>query len=778
MKLTIDTLKPFQIKAASEIAEMIATYPNPPYKRRFDPETGMSLPFLCRLKAITGSGKTPILSLACNKIGDGIILWTTNRGAVISQTKNNLSVGGKYSNLLPDDVNILNLNEITETDWVDICRAKKGLTIILATVALFNRDGDALNVHKDRDGISHWDVLSGKGPEGRNRQLYVVYDEAHGGTKAQFSRLKELNPRAFILASSSEMSGDLIDLLPGNNVDEKSLSLKTQTVVVSTPLVVKEGLLKTRLYLVDCNTSRLDALTEANTKWQELSTKMSSFNTWPVICCIVNSTLAGLEVWESLVTQLKVDPKRIAVHLANVNSNLANVNPNAPWSLLVDTHKAKKSPEDLHDEGYSHIIWNLSLREGWDEPWAYVAYLDGLGKSTTDISQKIGRFLRQPNATPFDDGDLNSAYFYFNVPDKDFSELVKTTQNDLSDSGHEIVSIESNSPRPQTSREVPVKKEVFVSKVAETFGEDLEILDQILLSNVPLFSDESLRSKGKMHTRVLDLANSCEDLDLNKEETKDDNADISVWEYLVSRLGTYDNRIARKSGTCFTPFVKNDPKMKQRMQFGSDAMLQINNNLSNIIRLLNNEFHLEYEYDDIYAVKSFNLVSPDYQYEDLNKRNRYKVNSFKNALHSEYNGLNKFELEIAESIDSLGVDWCRNPSKTGYNIPIPEIGQGTSNFFPDFLLWGKNQVWALDPKGSHLINDAIFLKLMAVSDINDKRLRLKVGFVLEGEYMLGINNRPQLQSKNGCTLIYKKNSSIRAKSYPTSKELIKDLLVL
>ena len=506
MKLTIDTLKPFQIKAASEIAEMIATYPNPPYKRRFDPETGMSLPFLCRLKAITGSGKTPILSLACNKIGDGIILWTTNRGAVISQTKNNLSVGGKYSNLLPDDVNILNLNEITETDWVDICRAKKGLTIILATVALFNRDGDALNVHKDRDGISHWDVLSGKGPEGRNRQLYVVYDEAHGGTKAQFSRLKELNPRAFILASSSEMSGDLIDLLPGNNVDEKSLSLKTQTVVVSTPLVVKEGLLKTRLYLVDCNTSRLDALTEANTKWQELSTKMSSFNTWPVICCIVNTTLAGLEVWESLVTQLKVDPKRIAVHLANVNSNLANVNPNAPWSLLVDTHKAKKSPEDLHDEGYSHIIWNLSLREGWDEPWAYVAYLDGLGKSTTDISQKIGRFLRQPNATPFDDGDLNSAYFYFNVPDKDFSELVKTTQNDLSDSGYEIVSIGSNSPRPQTSREVPVKKEVFVSKVAETFGEDLEILDQILLSNVPLFSDESLRSKGKMHTRVLDLA--------------------------------------------------------------------------------------------------------------------------------------------------------------------------------------------------------------------------------------------------------------------------------
>lgn len=93
-------------------------------------------------------------------------------------------------------------------------------------------------------------------------------------------------------------------------------------------------------------------------------------------------------------------------------------------------------------------------------------------------------------------------------------------------------------------------------------------------------------------------------------------------------------------------------------------------------------------------------------------------------------------------------------------------------------MWAKNQVWALDPKGSHLINDAIFIKLMAISDINDKRLRLRVGFILEGEYILGANNRPQLQQKMGCTLIYKKNSLIRAKTYPNSDYLAKDLLNL
>jgi len=414
VQLSIDTLKPFQLRAAGELSQMLATYPGAPFKKRFDPDSGDLLPFLCRLRAITGSGKTPMLALCAQKLGNAIILWTTNRGAVISQTAANLSARGRYATLLPDDVQILELSNLTLSDWSEVCGAKAGLTIILSTVALFNRDGDVLNVHKERGGTSNWDMLAGTGPGGRHRPFYVIYDEAHGGTKAQFSRLSELNPRAIILASASELPEDLSHLLPGNTNEEKSAALNAQTVAVLTPEVVEAGLLKTRLYLVDCNTSRLDALKEANNKWFELSQKLKAIKEWPVMCCIVNSTLGGLEVWESLTQTLGVDPRRIAVHLANVDKALADANPNTVWAQLIDTHKAKKTPEALRTDGYTHIIWNLSLREGWDEPWAYVAYLDGRGKSTTDISQKIGRFLRQPNAAPFDDSDLNSAYFYFN----------------------------------------------------------------------------------------------------------------------------------------------------------------------------------------------------------------------------------------------------------------------------------------------------------------------------------------------------------------------------
>lgn len=775
MQLTRDTLKPFQLRAGGELSLMLATYPAAPYSKLFDRKTGDPLPFLTRLRAITGSGKTPMLALCVSNLSDAIILWTTNRGAVISQTSTNLSAGGRYSPLLPEDAQILELADMSSTDWNDACNAKTGLTIILSTVALFNRDGDVLNVHKERGDTTYWQMLAGNGPEGRIRPLYVVYDEAHGGTTAQFARLTELHPRAFILASASELPDGLSDLLPGNTSVEKSEALKTQTVVVPTVEVVGNGLLKTRLYLVDCNTTRLDALKEANDKWFELSRKLNPIGEQPIMCCIVNSTLGGLELWDLLVQELGVDPSRIAVHLSGVDRVLPEANPNAPWAKLIDTHKAKKTPESLRNEGYTHIIWNLSLREGWDEPWAYVAYLDGMGKSLTDISQKIGRFLRQPNATPFEDGDLNSAYFFFNVPDDDFAAVVRNTQTELAGDGYEIIEISGNKSRPNVSRESAVKRKVAIAKVAESFGEDLTALDQILLDNVVMFAPEALHAPGRVSTRVIDMRRNEEDGSLRKDEHRDENAEISVWDYLISRLSALDSRIAKRNGTCFTSFVKDNKLLKQKMQAGSPAMETLNNNLVDIRKRLNDEFRLEYEPDQVYEVKPFNLVSPDLHTDDVSKRERYRVRKFTNALHEEYNGLNPFEVKLAEALDGLGYDWCRNPSKIGYGIPIPEIGEGTTNFYPDFLLWSPKSLWAIDPKGTHILNDAIRTKLLGVSDVDDLPLKIRVAFVVEGNYVLSSDNRPQLRGKDGYTLIFKQNTGIKAKNFARMDLLVADL---
>jgi type III restriction enzyme len=128
---------------------MIQTFPNPPFKEKFDSETGLAMPFLCRLRAITGAGKTPILALTAKQLGDAVILWTTNRGAVIAQTKANLQPGGKYADLLPEGTTIHEIGEMDSTDWRDAMLAETGLTILLATVASFNQEGDKLKIHRE-----------------------------------------------------------------------------------------------------------------------------------------------------------------------------------------------------------------------------------------------------------------------------------------------------------------------------------------------------------------------------------------------------------------------------------------------------------------------------------------------------------------------------------------------------------------------------------------------------------------------------------------------------
>jgi len=776
VQLTRDKLKPFQLKASGALTQMLTTFPATPFRPVYDRNTGQILPFLCRLKAITGSGKTPMLAHTVASLGDAIILWTTNRGAIISQTHAKLSAGGSYAPLLPGDTDVKVLSTLTESDWENLINSASGLTILLGTVALFNRDDDSkegLNLHKLRNGTSYWQMLAGKGRDIRQRDLYIIYDEAHGSTNAQFNILTELNPRAFILASASPLNVHLQNLLPGESIEEKEKSLESQTVKVDTKEVVKEGLLKTHLYLVDCNTTRSYAVREANDKLLDLRKKLSKVapKESPILCGVVNSTLAGLEVWETLTQELAVDPTRIAVHLSGIDKTLQDANPNVNWELLIDTHKQKKSPDNLRDEGYTHIIWNLSLREGWDEPWAYVAYLDGMGKSATDISQKIGRFLRQPNAVPFFDNDLNSAYFYFNVPDEEFTSLVRETQNELEQEGYEIIAITSSSERPAASRSVPVKKSISIPVVAESFGQDIDRLDRILTSLTPKFHEDALKAPGIIKTRVIDMRRNQEDSKLHKVEHRPDNAEIKAWRYLQDRLAAIDSRVAQKNNWCFSPFVKDNPKLKQRLQFGSEAMTQLNEILLTMQQKLNDEFRLEYEADEEYLVPNFTLTSPNLKTEDPTKREKYRVRKFKNALHSEYNGLNNFEVLVANALDKIGVDWCRNPPRVGYGIPIPEIGAGSSTFYPDFLIWSKKCLWAIDPKGAHLLSDAMRIKLLGVSAVDGMPMKIRVAFISMGAWSIK-HDRPIKNSDTGYTVMLNENVGFRARTYATMEDLV------
>jgi hypothetical protein len=77
--------------------------------------------------------------------------------------------------------------------------------------------------------------------------------------------------------------------------------------------------------------------------------------------------------------------------------------------------------------------------------------------------------------------------------------------------------------------------------------------------------------------------------------------------------------------------------------------------------------------------------------------------SFTNALHGSYSGLNKtLELPFARELDAVGVKWCRNPSRSGFGLPLLSPGQ-SKTFYPDFLAWTSKNVFALDTKGEHIL---------------------------------------------------------------------------
>ena len=771
-------LKQFQLRAASQISEMVQTYPTEEFRAWFDQDTGKLLPFLCRLRAITGSGKTPVLALTAQYLREGIILWTTNRSSVISQTLTNLRPGGKYSPLLPESTQIFALGDMSPSDWEDTMVRQDRLTILLSTVAAFNQEGDHLKIHQRVGDTTRWELLGGHGSAGRKSKLYVMYDEGHGVTERQFRKLRELDPHSFILASASPLPEDLSDLLPGRTEQERQLSLQQRTVAIPTKEVVEEGLLKTRLYLVDCNIAQEDAIREANDKWLELANKLEPFKKTPITCCIVNNTERGVVIGEELL-KLGIPPQKIAVHLNNAYHVIAQRMGSS--SALIDTYSRKRpeerSPEALAKAGYTHIIWNLTLREGWDEPLAYVAYIDGKGTSRTDMVQKIGRFVRQPDATPFADPDLNSAYFYFNVTDHEFQTLITSIQNEMETEGYEVIPI-SDGKNPPASRTVKVRTPKTLMNMAPWFGDSLCDLDNILLEQVPGFSDADLMADGSISTTVFNMRTQREDEDERNSVSRSGNDTVTPWEFMVSRLRAIDSRIISDHGTIFSSDLKEQEKMRQPVQRGSEAARFLETMVQPIKERLNDKLSIQpVGKHGTHTVAAFNLVSPNAEGGSTSYQHRYKVHAFQNSLHSEYNGFNPFELMVAEALDKLAKPWARNPTgNSGYRIPINELGAANIWFYPDFLLWTKeNTVWALDPKGSHIAESAIAHKLLDVGNIRGLNPKVRIAFILEGKYNIEGQFLISKAGTGGFSLIRKVGVAARSENFTSIERLVAKL---
>ncbi len=166
-------------------------------------------------------------------------------------------------------------------------------------------------------------------------------------------------------------------------------------------------------------------------------------------------------------------------------------------------------------------------------------------------------------------------------------------------------------------------------------------------------------------------------------------------------------------------------------------------------------------------MKPFNLVSPDITGVNEATRERYRVRAYEHAIHAEYNGLNPF--------DTTGLPWCRNPAKTGYGIPITELGADVTTFYPDFLLWGQKEIWAIDPKGAHIKEAAIQNKLLDIA-VDGVTMPVRVALILEGAHVLTAQGSWVSSKKDdGFTLVRRTSAGVKSQRFSSISELLSKL---
>lgn len=674
------------------------------------------IPYMGQLKAVTGSGKTPILANVVGGLGNAVILWTSRSSAVIDQTYENLN--GKYRHLLGNN-NVRIVRRVSsQAEWRSLIDSETGLTIWLLTVGLWNEaehaqtagsDDARLNLHRiQRDWAgesSPWDQLRAQ----MKRPLWVVSDESHNQSATQLDQLAALKPKGFFMASATPVANELFVRWKSVLADDDLWSpiSKASVVPIKTADVVEQCLLKTTLDVTDLNSGTEESLDAALAALDELDEAVASESVG------INPRAVYVVEASNPTRGSALDPRPVVIWKYLRSKGV-------PADEIVIYTNTKKVPDEaeqvtslarLHPR-YRHIIFNMSLQEGWDDPEAYVCYFDGLTKSYNRIKQIVGRVLRQPDARRFDDDRLNTATLIINTPGDSYNDVIEELQKELrlysSDDDPDFVAVKVRT-KTNPLAVVPVKPEVAGTLTLtrrELRAPDMSsVVNRMRTQGRRPWSDEDLRAKGRGQRQTFDLA---------EEEV----LARQYFEVLLSartRNSEYlRRRIQQSNRSCVIAIdasAYSGPAYEQWSCMGSAAQAELDELAGWIVGQY--EAGVRYGTDSDPARARWTLG----EY----RPKRREMIAFTRAAHSSYSrsDLNKDELDFAQALDSHTTGtWARNPTTPGlgYSIPLPAKVGESSNFYPDFVWWVQGRSWAIDTTGAHLMAEKVRGKLFAVDD--------------------------------------------------------------
>lgn len=727
-------LFPFQAASAEEIAkryEQLSTDDRRPMQHR-----NWETPFYQALSALTGAGKTAILADAVAQIralmtSEPIVLWISKGKAVVDQTYANLQPGGKYEHLVEGFL-IEYLSSLTP----DIIRDGNAPCIVLATVGTFNqkdREDGTLRVYKtgdDKADIPLWTLLKErKTSQSTRRPLIIVYDEGHNLSDQQTTLLLDLEPNVILVASATmktpQALGRIIDRLKEYGWTNDQLVTSVQN-----KKVVEAQLVKKQIVLGGYATSMELALDEMLDAFQVATDKATDLNAGflPKAIYVSKTNISQddgstdlisrpfeqrkappILIWRYLVEEKGIDPSEVAVY-CDLKFDRRAFPPPDEFILF----SGGEDDFAVFSAGnYRHIIFNQSLQEGWDDPACCFAYIDKSMGSPIQVEQVIGRVLRQPNATHYPDLDLNTANFFIRVDNKQiFPQILDTVRlriaADIPD-----VRVDSYTTSGTRNR---LKKDPKVETSIPEIHIDADAAVQPLINEVSLIMDY----RNDMSGNTIGKGNLEKAVQLIGEET---SAIITQEERPHSNPVRARWILRRGIQLLFPEVVKtidwSTGKFDALVEINSPAAVALREKAEKLVDVYLENCELTFEEENQYTFGQV-LVNPD------------KCRSFSNAVHEGYSDLNELETRFAIAIDATGYRWVRNPSNGGYSIPLLEKGS-SRKFFPDFLVWRDDLIYAIDPKGGHLVNNDAGKKLLDIKDENGNT-KIHVRLISEGQW--------------------------------------------
>lgn len=766
----------FQQQAADNMAGCIAEYLNDPISvgrvsnRR-------EVPFYQALSAITASGKTVILADVVKTVSMSlsvppIILWLSKGKVVVEQTLANLSPGGKYHHLL-GDAEVKPLAEYDADDVADLTTP----IVYFATVGTFNqrdKENGSLVIYRcdiDTTDESTWDALKIRTTRDRlRRPLIVVYDEAQNLTDQQTELLLEQEPKAFLLASATMRLPDRLGREVIDPLKNEGWTDDTLVTAVDATAVAESGLVKSTLAMAGYQSPMEETVDQMMKDMKEAIKDADGFglNGKPKAIYVCNTNIVAgnanqsddpkqpfaqrqappILIWRRLVEKHKINPDDIAVYCS------------------LKMHKDYPPPGGFHlfkggDKDYStftagafhHIIFNLSLQEGWDDPWCYFAYVDKSMDSRAQVEQVIGRVLRQPGVKHYPAERLNTAHFYVRVDrNKVFADLIESVEKKLKTEAPGIRVI-TTPPGKAAPVEYKPKQALNVPATALDAQDAQAPIGKLIRNLTDYRGDKTKNTRGRgsrslVQRRVGDDGES----EVKWETFQQSSRVLARWVFQreVRKLYVGASWVASTS----------DPKFDAMIGLGSPADVHVTAVAKDVADAYLANVDLVQQRVNPYPVGT-QLQRPD------------EISRFRNALHTGYAGLNTLEAPFAKILDRQGVTWARNPSRTGYVIPLPSYGP-TKNFYPDFIIWVNDKIVVLvDTKGGHLLTEAAARKLLYINPPSNSPRRVFVRLVSEGTY----DTDTGLLSKDGYTLWGSKAGQQRTvKHFDTLEDLMPAIL--